>query len=90
MRRPAGATVAVAIVFISTLVGAGAVGAQAHATRATHGLGVLVPKQKGEVLPRHGGTATSLNWSGYAVTPSGGAVTAVSSEFTVPSAGRPS
>ena len=38
------------------------------------------------MLPRHGGTADSLNWSGYAVTPGGG-VTAVNSTFTVPSAG---
>jgi hypothetical protein len=48
---------------------------------------VLVPKHKGEVLPRHGGTADSLNWSGYAVTPSANNVTAVSSTFTVPTAG---
>jgi hypothetical protein len=47
---------------------------------------VLVPAHKGEVLPRHGGTADSLNWSGYAVTPGSG-VSAVSSTFTVPSAG---
>ena len=34
----------------------------------------------------HGDTADSLNWAGYAVTPGSG-VTAVSSTFTVPSAG---
>lgn len=39
-----------------------------------------------EVLPTHGGTASSLNWSGYAVTPGSG-ITGVSSTFTVPSAG---
>jgi Peptidase A4 family len=82
------AAVSVGIVFVAMLIGAGTAGARpAHAKRAAHGLGVLVPKHKGEVLPRHGGTADSLNWSGYAVTPSGGAVTAVSSAFTVPSAG---
>jgi Peptidase A4 family len=42
---------------------------------------------KNETLPRHGGAADSLNWSGYAVTPSGGGVTAVTSTFTVPTAG---
>jgi hypothetical protein len=46
-----------------------------------------VPTHKGQQLPLHGGTTDSLNWSGYAVTPSGGGVTAVSSAFTVPSAG---
>ncbi len=80
------AAVSVAIVFVAMLIGAGSAGAKAHAKRATHGLGTLVPKHKGEVLPRHGGTADSLNWSGYAVTPGSG-VTAVNSTFTVPSAG---
>lgn len=48
--------------------------------------GVLIPAHKGEVLPRHGGTVDSLNWSGYAVTPGSG-ITAVSSTFIVPAAG---
>ena len=87
MRRAVGTTVAVAIVFMSMLVGAGAAGAKAHSARAAHGLGALVPTKKNERLPLHGGSATSLNWSGYAVTPSGGGITAVSSKFTVPSAG---
>jgi hypothetical protein len=38
-------------------------------------------------LPLHGGTVDSLNWSGYAVTPHRARVAAVSSTFTVPSAG---
>ncbi len=42
---------------------------------------------KGEVLPAHGGTATSLNWSGYAVTPTVDNITAVDSTFVVPTAG---
>jgi hypothetical protein len=87
MRRAAGTTTAVAIMFIAMLVGAGAASARTHSARTVHGLGTLVPSHKNERLPLHGGTATSLNWSGYAVTPSGGAVTAVSSKFTVPSAG---
>lgn len=83
MRR---AAVSVAIAFIAVLVGAGAASAKAHAAGRAHALGVLVPAHKGEVLPRHGGTADSLNWSGYAVTPGSG-VSAASSTFTVPSAG---
>jgi hypothetical protein len=47
--------------------------------------GTLVPTP-GQVLPLHGGTADSLNWAGYAITPATG-ITAVSSAFTVPSAG---
>jgi hypothetical protein len=87
MRRAAGTGVTVAIVFIAMLVGAAAAGARAHPRRAGGTTGALVPTHKNELLPRHGGTADSLNWSGYAVTPSGGGVTAVSSSFTVPSAG---
>jgi hypothetical protein len=79
------ATVSAAIVLAAMLIGAGIAGAKTHATQRSHGLGVLVPK-KGERLPLHGGTVDSLNWSGYAVTPGSG-VTAVSSAFTVPSAG---
>jgi hypothetical protein len=61
--------------------------AQAGAATVRSGrLGVLVPTKIHEKLPRHGGTAHSLNWAGYAVTPSSG-VTAVDSTFTVPSAG---
>jgi hypothetical protein len=53
---------------------------------AADGLGALIPAHKGQVLPTHGGTTSSLNWSGYAVTPGSG-ISAVSSTFTVPSAG---
>jgi hypothetical protein len=45
--------------------------------------GVLIPKGQ---LPQHGGTAYSLNWSGYAVTPGSG-ITGVNSTFVVPAAG---
>lgn len=48
--------------------------------------GVLIPKDNA-TLPHHGGTVTSLNWSGYAVTPSGDGITSVTSTFVVPSAG---
>lgn len=47
----------------------------------------LVPTHRGTGLPRHGGTVDSLNWSGYAVTPSSHNVTAVKSTFVVPAAG---
>ena len=87
MRKAAGIAVAVSIVSVLMLVGAGGAGAKTHA-RATalaagaHGLGALIPTHKGRVLPLHGGTTDSLNWSGYAVTPSADNVTAVSSTFT--------
>lgn len=48
---------------------------------------LFIPAKAGETIPKHGGTATSLNWSGYAVTPSSDDVTAVTSSFTVPTAG---
>jgi len=88
MRRAAGRGLTTAIILAATLTGASAAAAKTHATRAhaQRGLGLLIPKTKGERLPAHGGTADSLNWSGYAVTPTGGGVTAVSSSFTVPSA----
>ena len=93
MRKIVGTGVTVAILSIAMLVGAGAAGARVHArsaTRARSGLratGVLIPSHKGQVLPMHGGTTDSLNWSGYAVTPSSDNITAVSSSFVVPSAG---
>jgi hypothetical protein len=58
----------------------------ASAAGAHSPTGALIPAHKGQVLPKHGGTTSSLNWSGYAVTPGSG-ITAVSSSFTVPSAG---
>lgn len=48
--------------------------------------GRLLKTSVHEVLPMHGGTASSLNWSGYAVTPGSG-ITGVTSQFTVPAAG---
>jgi Peptidase A4 family len=50
--------------------------------------GALIPTHPREVLPLHGGTVDSLNWSGYAVTPHKAKVTAVSSTFKVPAAGQ--
>lgn len=49
--------------------------------------GRLIKSSTHEVLPLHGGTATSLNWAGYAVTPSAHNISAVSSTFQVPTAG---
>ena len=46
--------------------------------------GVLEPAGT-SALPLHGGTTSSLNWAGYAVTPGSG-ITAVDSTFTVPAA----
>lgn len=86
MRRAAGSGLTAAIIAVVMLTGASAAAAKSHAARGSRGLGVLVPTTKNELLPRHGGTADSLNWSGYAVTPSGGGITAVSSSFTVPTA----
>jgi hypothetical protein len=60
--------------------------AAASVASAASPTGALIPAHKGQVLPTHGGTTSSLNWSGYAVTPGSG-ITAVSSSFTVPSAG---
>jgi hypothetical protein len=68
------------------LVAAAPAGAQTSSRKTPRGVGVLIPARKGERLPTRGGTAYSLNWSGYAVTPAKG-ITAVTSAYTVPSAG---
>jgi hypothetical protein len=76
----------VGLTAIASLVcGFGSAQAGASAVRASRH-GVLIPTKTHEKLPRHGGTADSLNWAGYAVTPGSG-VTAVDSTFTVPTAG---
>lgn len=49
-------------------------------------LGVFEPAA-GATIPVQGGSTSSLNWSGYAVTPPAHDVTAVSSTFQVPTAG---
>lgn len=77
---------AAVVVVVGMLTIAGAAGAKAHARVTSRGLGTLVPSHKGQVLPLHGGTTSSLNWSGYAVTPSTHNITAVSSSFVVPTA----
>lgn len=48
--------------------------------------GIFIPSTAGETIPAHGGTVTSLNWSGYAVTPAAAGITAVNSSFVVPTA----
>ena len=72
-----------AAVFVVCMLLAGTAAASVSTPR---GIGPLIPA-KGTVLPAHGGTADSLNWSGYAVTPTSDGITAVSSTFVVPSAG---
>jgi hypothetical protein len=62
-------------------------GVASAAVVTPRGIGPLLRAHRGHRLPRHGGTVSSLNWSGYAVTPSARGVTAVSSTFTVPAAG---
>ncbi len=49
--------------------------------------GPLIRSNSHEALPLKGGSVQSSNWSGYAVTPSVDNVTAVTSTFTVPTAG---
>jgi hypothetical protein len=49
--------------------------------------GPLIRRNSHEALPLKGGSVQSSNWSGSAVTPSGDNVTAVTSTFTVPTAG---
>jgi hypothetical protein len=67
-------------------VAAAAVGIMSFSAPASASMvhSTLVPTP-GSLLPRHGGTADSLNWAGYAVTGSG--ITAVDSVFKVPAAG---
>jgi hypothetical protein len=60
-------------------------GTAAASASTPHGIGALIPA-KGAVLPTHGGATDSLNWSGYAVTPTSDGITAVSSTFVVPTA----
>ncbi|MGP0029662.1 MAG: G1 family glutamic endopeptidase [Acidimicrobiales bacterium] len=90
MPRLAG--IAAVIALLSALV-LSAGGAGASVARADRGAslpragGVLIRTDSHEALPVHGGTVTSTNWSGYAVTPSGRGITAVESTFVVPSAG---
>ena len=87
MRRSfVGSRLTAAAVIVCALAAAASSASAAGFRSTGRSLGVLIPAHKGQKLPVHGGTATSLNWSGYAVTPGSG-VTAVSSTFTVPSAG---
>lgn len=75
---------------ISVLFVGGGPAATAHpATVASRGSltnGVLVRTDGRQLLPRHGGSVSSLNWAGYAVTPAAGGITGVNSTFVVPSA----
>ncbi len=87
-KRAAVTRFVVAVATVATLATASdAAAAKTHVPPAPRGLGALIPTRSHETLPLHGGSVDSLNWSGYAVTPSGGGVTATESTFTVPSAG---
>jgi hypothetical protein len=77
----------IAAIIVASAVLPAAAQASTHHARTGHRIGVLIRKYPAGRLPLHGGTVSSLNWSGYAVTPSGGGVTAVNSTFVVPSAG---
>lgn len=61
--------------------------AAAGSALARNPIGVLIPSNPHAVLPLHGGTVNSLNWSGYAVTSKSHQINAVTGSFTVPSAG---
>jgi len=78
--------IAAVVIFSALVTVSAASAARVHARRAGSRTGVLIPAHKGQVLPLHGGTTSSLNWSGYAVTPGSG-ITGVDGTFTVPSAG---
>jgi opacity protein-like surface antigen len=85
-RRAVGSGFVAVVSGLALLASTGVAAAQTT-THSVRGIGALVPSKKNEKLPAHGGTADSLNWSGYAVTPSSANITAVDSTFTVPSAG---
>jgi hypothetical protein len=72
---------------ISMCAVAGAAVPSALATTSAVTGGRLLKTSAREVLPTHGGNATSLNWGGYAVTPASKDVTGVTSTFVVPKAG---
>jgi hypothetical protein len=80
--------VALAVAAGSFVITGLAPSAQAGArAQAGHGYGqALIKTHSDEVLPVHGGTVDSLNWSGYAVTPASDGITAVTSTFVVPTA----
>jgi hypothetical protein len=74
-----------------TLAVGGTISAALLGSVGSLGTGVVAGASSGQAGVNHligvsGSTADSLNWAGYAVTPGSG-ITAVSSTFTVPSAG---
>jgi Peptidase A4 family len=68
-------------VTVALLGAVGSIGAAAAVAAPSGASGV------NHLISVHGDTADSLNWAGYAVTPGSG-ITAVSSNFTVPTAGE--
>lgn len=91
MRRNVSRVAAAAGLAVGMAGLAGALAPKAHAADVAHGgtslpgIGQLIPTNPHELLPVHGATVDSLNWSGYAVAPGSG-ITAVTSQFKVPTA----
>jgi hypothetical protein len=92
LRRFATAAAALSGALVVTLGFAGSSGALqlgggTAAYQFTHIGQRLVRTNTDRALPLHGGSVSSSNWSGYAVTPGSANVTAVSTSFLVPAAG---
>ncbi|MHB1710166.1 MAG: G1 family glutamic endopeptidase [Acidimicrobiales bacterium] len=88
MRRIAAAVIAL-LAMSALVVGVGGISTTQVAAAVHSGPvanGVLVRKDGYRMLPRHGGTVSSVNWAGYAVTPADRGITAVNSIFIVPPA----
>jgi hypothetical protein len=86
MPRCLAGSVAALVMLAALVFGAGPIGARS-APSTLHVGGALIRSNAQEILPVHGGTVTSTNWSGYAVTPASGGITAVTSTFAVPTGG---
>jgi len=80
--------VTVLAVGAAEMAGAASLPVPAPTTQAAASpVGPMIRSNGEENLPVHGGSVSSSNWSGYAVTPSTGNITGVASTFTVPTAG---
>jgi len=88
MPRRLASAIALASVLLAGVVttsGSAASGSLASGRLLPNGGGLMKKANAQEVLPLHGGTVESANWSGYEVT--AGNVTGVSTTFVVPAAG---
>ncbi|HEX6395260.1 MAG TPA: G1 family glutamic endopeptidase [Acidimicrobiales bacterium] len=87
MRVRASKLIVVAVGLAGLVVASGGMTKVSASGRPTSALtGVMIRAKSHSLLPMRADTVNSLNWSGYAVTPSA-PVTGVSSTFTVPAAG---